>query len=98
MSITSKDLFKWATYIGSQVAGKDQFFQEIACMTPEWRETIAYLEILKILEPNDKKLHEEIEKILKPICQKIGQAEWMPDIITHLAMKLGSIEKIYDAL
>jgi len=98
MSITSKDMFKWATYIGSQVAGKDKFFQDIACMTPEWREIVAYLEILKIVEPNDKKLHEEIDKILKPVCQRIGQAEWMPDIITHLAMKLGSVERVFDAL
>lgn len=98
MSITSKDLFKWATYIGSQVAGKDTFFQDIACMTPEYRELIAYMEIVKILEPDNKKQNEEIDKILKPIVQKLGQASWMPDIITHLAMKLGSIEKIADAL
>ena len=97
MSITTKDLFKWATYIGSQISGKDKFFQEIACMTTEWREVIALLEVLKIVYPNDKELHKDIEN-LKTICQRLGQAEWNPDIITHLAMKLGTVEEIYDAL
>jgi hypothetical protein len=71
--------------------------QKIACMHPEWREIIAYLEILKILYPEDKKLHEDINKLLIPICQKIGQAVWLPDIITHLAMKIGEESELWEA-
>jgi hypothetical protein len=93
-----KEQFRWESMLGALVSGKDAYFEKIACMSPDWREIISYLEVLKILDPEDKKTKEEIDKILVPVCQKLGQAEWMPDIISHLAMKLGSIEKVFDAL
>lgn len=67
-------------------------------MTVEYREYIAMLEILKILDPNDKEFNEAIDKVFIPILQRLGQSEWNPDIITHLAMKMQSAEKVYDAL
>ena len=72
--------------------------KEIACMTVEWREIMALLEILKKVCPEDKQLQEDIEKLLKPICQNLGQAEWNPDVITHLAMKLGDLSESFEAM
>lgn len=106
MSVFDKDMLKWQTFLGAIVVkskveqkereGKETFMQKIACMHPEWRETVAYLEIVKMLT-DDKKLKETIDQKMIPLCQKIGQALWMPDIITHLAMKIGETSELYEA-
>lgn len=98
MSISGKEIFKWESYLGSLISGKDPFFEKIACMTLEYREYIALLEILKILDPNDKEFNKEIDTIFIPILQRLGQSQWNPDIITHLAMKMQSTEKVFEAL
>lgn len=93
----SKETFEISCYLGSLVGKENPFMQEIACMTPEWRELTALLEILKLTSPDDKQLAKDIDDLLKPICQKLGQAEWNPDVITHLAMKLGGMDDEYEA-
>ncbi|MCJ7425115.1 hypothetical protein MUP01_12745 [Candidatus Bathyarchaeota archaeon] len=92
----SRQTFEITCYLGSLVGKDNPFMRDIACMTPEWREIMALLEILKKLWPEDKALQEDIEKVLKPVCQYMGQAEWNPDVITHLAMKLGDLSTTYD--
>lgn len=98
MSVSGKEVFKWESYLGSLISGKDAFFEKIACMTPEYREYIAMLEVLKILDPEDKEFNKLINDIFIPIIQRLGQSEWNPDIITHLAMKMQSSEKVFEAL
>lgn len=98
MSISGKEIFKWESYLGSLISGKDPFFEKIACMTTEYREFIAILEILKILDPNDKEFNKDIDGFYIPVLQRLGQSAWVPDIITHLAMKMQSSEKVFEAL
>jgi hypothetical protein len=93
----SREQFEVTYYLGAQVGQAIPFMKEIACMPVEWREIIALLDILKIVKPDDKALQTDIEKILKPICERIGWANWNPDIITHLAMRLGDVSEEYDA-
>jgi len=93
----SRQTFEITCYLGSLVGKDNPFMRDIACMTPEWREIMGLLEILKKLCSDDKALQEDIEKILKPVCQYMGQAEWNPDVITHLAMKLGDLSQTFEA-
>jgi len=94
----SKEQFEISYYLGSLVSKENKFFQDIACMTPDWRVIVGLLEILKKAYPDDKDMAKDIDEFLKPICQTMGQAEWQPDIITNLAMKLGENTETYDAL
>lgn len=97
--LTSKELFRWSTYLGQQVAEKHPMLKQTACMSLKWREIIAYLEVIKLLNKNrDKKLIKQIDKVLIPAVQKIGQAEWPRDTLTDLAMRLGSKESVYDVI
>lgn len=93
----SKESFEVTQWLGARVGKDNPFMRKIACMTPEWRELMALLEILKITCSDDKQLIKDIDEILTPICEKMGQAEWNPDVITHLSMKLGNEEDSYDA-
>lgn len=94
----SKEQFEISYYLGSLVSKENKFFQDVACMTPDWRVIVGLLEILKKADPNDTEMIKQIDTFLKPICQMMGQAEWQPDIITNLAMKLGENTETYDAL
>jgi len=94
----SKEQFEISYYLGSLVSKENKFFQDVACMTPDWRVIVGLLEILKKADPNDTEMIKQIDTFLKPICQTMGQAEWQPDIITNLAMKLGDNTEMYDAL
>lgn len=92
-----KDQFEYERLLGSLIAQKDPFFEKIACMADDWRQIAGMLEILKTLYPNDKELIKVVDTILYPVIQRLGQAEFRQDIVTHLAMKLRSIRKISDA-
>jgi hypothetical protein len=94
----SKEQFEISYYLGSLVSKENKFFQDVACMTPKWRMIVGLLEILKKVNSNDTEMIKQIDTFLKPICQIMGQAEWQPDIITNLAMKLGENTETYDAL
>lgn len=71
-------------------------------MNAEWREICAYLEVLEILEKNSLLEHvlttdEKTElKAIKEISQRIGQALFPMDVVSHLSMKIGKAYKIYD--
>lgn len=92
-----KEQYRWESLLGALIAQKDPYFEKIACMNDDWREIIGLLEVLKIVSPEDKDLIKDIDTLLIPIVQRMGQAEWTCDIVTHLAMKLKSVRKISDA-
>lgn len=94
MPISRSEVFKLTTYLGAQISADDPFFAKTACMTVEWREVMAALEILK-KRTTDKAKLKRIEMI-ELVVQRFGQAAWMPDIFSHLAMKAGVMEKVYD--
>lgn len=95
----TRDQFEVTQYLGNQVGQGNKFMREISCMSQEWRLIRSYLEIVDILslrEGRTKKEEEEL-KTLKEIVEKIGQADWSMDIISHLSMKVGRVYKLHDA-
>lgn len=100
--VSSKDLFRWASFLGSMVADRTKIgkhdakiLKETACMSLAWRKMYSYLEIVKLVEENEEVL-KQIDEFLKPCIQMLGQGEWEKDTITDLAMRLGGQEKVYD--
>ncbi|MCJ7482264.1 MAG: hypothetical protein MUO31_04800 [Thermodesulfovibrionales bacterium] len=93
----SNQEFEISVYMGAQVSKEHKFFQVVACMTQKWRMIVGYLEILKLINPENTVLIKKIDSVYIPMCQIIGQAEWLPDIITNLAMKVGDNTETYDA-
>ena len=96
----SRERFEVTQYLGNQVGKKDKFLNTIALMETEWRELRAFLEVIDIIQPlNDKVLTSEEKtqlKIVKEIVERIGQANFNMDVVSHLAMKIGKAYKIYD--
>jgi len=88
------DLYRTASLLSQKVSDKDSFFQEIALMGIE--ERIKYATLFVIIEKDllnkdldtltDKEL---LEDIIMPIIQRIGQAKFRADPLTHLGMKIG---------
>ena len=103
--LSSKELFKWASYLGTRVAeltkiGKHQtqILKKTSCMSKEYREIVAYCEIMKLgLEKDDPDV-KEIDEELIPAFQILGMSTWDKDILTNLAMRVGSAEEIYGVL
>lgn len=95
----SKDQFEVTQYLGNQVGQANKFMRSISCMSQEWRLIRSYLEIVDILslEDGQSKQDEKDIKLLKDITEKIGQADWQMDIISHLSMKVGRVYKQHDA-
>lgn len=100
--LSSKELFKWASYLGSRVAeitrvGKHntKILKETSCMSKEYRMLVAYVEVAKLtVEKGDPDL-EEIDGVIIPALQILGMAEWDKDTLTDLAMRVGTAEEIY---
>lgn len=100
--LSSKELFKWASYLGSRVAeltkvGKHQtqILKLTSCMSKEFRMLIAYLEVIKLgIEKDDPDL-KEIDEMLIPALQLLGMSEWDKDTLTDLAMRVGTAEQTY---
>ena len=75
----------------------------IACMSQEWRLTRAYMEVIRILQKYDVRNRkcnltstQQID-LMCDISETIGQADWVMDVVSHLAMKIGKDFKKYDA-
>ena len=98
----SRDQFEVTEYLANMVGQQkeNRFMREISCMSQEWRLIRSYLEIARELALKDGLTKEEEEdfKQLNFIAEKIGQAEWQMDIISHLAMKVGKVYKRHDAV
>jgi len=100
--LSSKELFKWASYLGSRVAeltkvGKHdtQILKLTSCMSKDYRMLIAYLEVIKLgMDKGDPDLA-EIDEMLIPALQILGMSEWEKDTLTDLAMRVGTAEKMY---
>jgi len=90
----SSDLYRVSSLLSQKVSKKDPFFQKIALMGIE--ERIKYATLFVILEKDllnkdldtltDKEL---LEDVIMPIIQRIGQAKFRADPLTHLGMKIG---------
>ena len=96
----SRERFEVTQYLGNQVGKKDKFLNTIALMETEWREIRAFLEVIDIIQPlNPEKLtskEKEELSIIKKIVERIGQANYKMDVVSHLSMKIGKAYKIYD--
>jgi hypothetical protein len=93
----SNDNFEASKFLGNAVGKNNPFMRKIACMNLEWREIAAYLEVLKIWLPTMSKQEKEDFKKLETTIEKIGQAAFNMDIVSHLSMKANADEVIADA-
>lgn len=71
--------------------------RKIACMSQEWREIMAYLEVIKIFSPDLSKEEKAELKKIDDTVTKIGQATFTMDIVSHLSMKANVDEGYADA-
>lgn len=96
----SREQFEVTQYLGNMIGKKDKFLNSIACMSKDWRLIRSYLELLNILEPlQSKALTKEQQKklaVIKEAIERIGQADWQMDVVSHLSMKIGKAYKTYD--
>lgn len=80
----------------------DEFLQSIACMSQKWRLIRAYLEVpaivnkAKVMDTELSKEDKQLLSIINTIVERIGQADWQMDVVSHLAMKIGKAYKIYE--
>ena len=69
-------------------------------MTAEYREIYAYLETITILSkitntpPTEDQ--QKVLEVIKEIIQRLGQADFPMDVVSHLSMKIGKAYKTYD--
>jgi len=81
--------------LSQRVSKQDPFFKEIALMDIDSRKKLALLYVLmnevNIFETDISKMTEKelIEKIVYPVIQRFGQAQFRADPLTHLGFKLG---------
>ena len=82
------------------VGKKDKFLNAIALMSIEWRETRACLEVINIADTlRTEGLKAEQKKkldVIKAIVERMGQANFQMDVVSHLAMKIGKAYKSYE--
>lgn len=95
------DLYKQATLLSQKVSELDPFFKEIALMDIDNRVKYAFLFAImenNILDLNllDLNIEEIIDKVLKPIIQRVGQAKFRADPLTHLGFKVGKTSTTLD--
>jgi dissimilatory sulfite reductase (desulfoviridin) alpha/beta subunit len=93
----SNDNFEASKFLGNAVGKNNPFMRKIACMGQEWRDITALLDVLKIWAPEMTKQEKEDFKKLSDTVEKIGQADFKMDIVSHLSMKANADEVIADA-
>ena len=98
----SRDQFEVTQYLGNMIGRNDDFMKSIACMSQKWRLIRAYLEVpnivdeAKILDTKLSKEDKQLLSIINEIVERIGQADWQMDVVSHLSMKIGKAYKSYD--
>jgi len=95
------ELYRTAQLLSQRVSEKDKFFQDIALMGVDDRTAYAILYAIietKILDKDimDMNFKQLIEEIVMPIIQRVGQAKFKADPLTHLGMKLGNPSESQD--
>jgi len=85
----SKLIFETQRLLSAKIGAKHPFYRETACMDMEYREYLAYCEIIKLFFPENKRLIELIDKKLIPSLEYIGVARWGRTEITDLGFKVG---------
>lgn len=89
--------------MGQRIGESNPFLAKTACMDPESRELIAYLEALKTMiflevkygeldKATAEEIINEINVFLEPIVTVIGRARWEREDFTDLGLML-SLEK-----
>ncbi len=64
------------------------FMKDTACVHVEQREEIAFCEIYKLINPEDKEFNDFLNVVAIPALVKLGQARWYRDTITDLGFAL----------
>ena len=85
----SKLIFETQRLLSATIGAQHPFYRQTACMDAEYREYLAYCEIIKLFYPNNKRLTELLDKKLIPALEKIGIARWTRTEITDLGFKVG---------
>jgi len=87
-------LYQQSALLSQRVSESDPFFQDIALMDIENRRRYAVIRAILdngILQMDISTMsaNELMEKIILPILQRVGQAGFKADPLTHLGMKVG---------
>lgn len=87
-------LYQQSALLSQRVSEADPFFQDIALMDVDNRRRYAVIRAIldnQILEMDISRMsaNELMEKIILPILQRVGQAGFKADPLTHLGMKVG---------
>jgi hypothetical protein len=85
----SKLIFETQRLLSAKIGAKYPFYRETACMDAQFREYLAYCEIIKLFFPDNKRLIDLIDKKLIPALEYIGVARWDRTEITDLGFKVG---------
>ena len=95
------ELYLMSSLLSQRVSGADKFFKEIALMGIDERVSYALLyaiDEIKFFELDLDNMNEDefIKKVILPIIQRIGQARFKADTLTHLGWKVGERTKQRD--
>lgn len=87
-------LYQQSALLSQRVSEADPFFKEIALMDVNYRRRYAIIKAIldnEILEMDLSSMtaNELMEKVMLPILQRVGQAGFKADPLTHLGMKVG---------
>ncbi|MBA7490918.1 hypothetical protein ES702_01461 [subsurface metagenome] len=86
------EIYRWSSLISQQVARKDPFFQKTALMEIRYKRAYAILYAIEetgLLEMDLSSMTdmEIMTKLLMPLLQRIGQANFKCDVLTNLGFK-----------
>lgn len=87
-------LYRLSALLSQRVSKADGFFKEIALMDRKEREVYA---VLYFLEESDflnkdisnMSIEAILNEIVMPLMQRLGQARFKADVLTHLGYKVG---------
>lgn len=65
-----------------------EFMRDTACVHIDEREVIAWCQVYKLINPEDKDFNDFLEKVAIPSLTKVGRSRWFRDQLTDLALAL----------
>jgi len=86
----SKLIFETQKLLSNKIGVEYPFYKRTACLEAQFREYIAYCEIIKLFNPSNKRLIKFIDDKLIPTLEYLGMARWQRTEVTDLGFKVSS--------